>query len=441
MQVSLLDIVILVFSVVLVAHSFFNVYLALYAWSDPERIEQAKAPQEFRAPKHGFTVLLPCRNEEAVIGETIRRLARANYPTGLFELLVMCTPDDPKTIAAAQESIDRHGIANARVIVFDLPAGKSRGMNIGLAAAKHDLVTIFDSEDDVSADIFNIANTIFCEQYIDILQCGVQLMDFNSHWFSGHNVLEYFFWFKSRMHFYARSGIVPLGGNTVFFRRDDLREVGGWDEQGLTEDADIGIRLSLRGKRFGVMYDPRHVTREETPANVAAFIKQRTRWNQGFIQILAKKQWRKLESRKQMALLLYVLGGPSFMAAIFVSAPLIIAAGVLSKINIIVSLFAFLPLFLSWLALLIGLVGLHEFGKEQLARVRLRDYAIFALSFLPYQIVLAIAGVRAGVREMRGHTGWEKTAHAGNHRVDQTSDVSPVPVPVPVAATEAEVIA
>ena len=29
-------------------------------------------------------------------------------------------------------------------------------------------------------------------------------------------MLEYFFWFKSRMHYHAAVGMVPLGGNTVF---------------------------------------------------------------------------------------------------------------------------------------------------------------------------------------------------------------------------------
>lgn len=438
MQISVLDISILVFSMLLAAHSFFNVYLALYAWSDPERMEAAKAPVDFLPPQHGFTVLLPCRHEERVIGETIRRLSQANYPTDQFELLVLCTPDDGGTISAARDSIKKYKINNARVIVFDPPAGKSRGMNIGLSKAKFDLVTIFDSEDDVSPDIFNIANTVFRTQYIDVLQCGVQLMDFDSHWFSGHNVLEYFFWFKSRMHYYAKSGIVPLGGNTVFFRRDDLRAVGGWDEHGLTEDADIGIRLSLRGKRFGVMYDALHVTREETPADVTAFIKQRTRWNQGFIQILAKKQWKQLPQRKQIFLLLYVLGGPTFMAGVFVTAPIIILVGAFAKVNIVISLLAFLPLFLSWLALLIGIVGLHEFGREQQRKVKLRHYAVYTITFLPYQIVLAIASVRAVMREMRGNTGWEKTAHAGAHRVKDPAPAHTVtsPVPQPVLSVE-----
>ena len=118
---------------------------------------------------------------------------------------------------------------------------------------------------------------------VGVVQSGVQLMNFNDHWFGIHNCLEYFFWFKSRLHFYAQVGMIPLGGNTVFVRRELLERVKGWDEHCLTEDADIGLRLSVLGERIRVVYDSQHVTREETPDSVASFIRQRTRWQQGFL--------------------------------------------------------------------------------------------------------------------------------------------------------------
>ena len=69
----------------------------------------------------------------------------------------------------------------------------------------------------------------------------------------------------------------------------------GWDQECLTEDADIGIRLCADGgMRFRAIYDDHYVTREETPPTVGQFIKQRTRWNQGFLQILGKRDWLRL---------------------------------------------------------------------------------------------------------------------------------------------------
>lgn len=423
MLVDLLEIVLGFFAAVLIAQGLFNIYATLYAWDDTDRMRRAQAPQEFEKPEHGFTVLLPCRFEEAVIGETIRKLSQANYPKSKFELLVICTPDDEGTIKAARKAIREHKINNARVIVFDPPAGKSRGMNIGLSVAKHDLVTIFDSEDDVSPEIFNIANTFFIRRDIDVLQGGVQLMDYNSRWFSAHNVLEYFFWFKSRMHFHAKVGIVPLGGNTVFFRTSDLKEVGGWDEHGLTEDADIGIRLSLLGKKFDVMYDPVHVTKEETPPTVKVFIKQRTRWIQGFLQILAKKDWKKLPNFKQRALILYVLCAPVFMGAVIALTPLLVATGLLFKVSVVVSLLTFTPFFLSLLVMLISLIGMYEFGKDQKVKIKWYSYLWLAMTFIPYQILLTISAIRAWWREHTGSKGWEKTVHLGTHRAAAESVV------------------
>ncbi len=441
---SLLAVILALFALTLIAQSIFNLYSTLYAWDNAERMKAAQAPEVFSDRfKHSISVLLPCRHEEAVIGETIRKLSQANYPKKKLELLVICTPDDEATIAAAKKSIKEHKIRNAKIIIFELPAGKSRGMNIGLTYAKGEIITIFDSEDDVSPDIFNIANTLFVERDIDVLQCGVQLMDYNNHWYSAHNVLEYFFWFKSRMHFHAELGIVPLGGNTVFFRKSDLMEVGGWDEEGLTEDADIGIRLSLAGKKFGVMYDAKHVTREETPHTVKAFIKQRTRWNQGFLQIFNKSDWHGLPTFKQRALILYVLSAPVFMGIVILMSPLLIGIGLLFKLSVVVSLMTFLPMFLSIVAILASLIGLYEFGKDQNIKIKFRSYPWLVITFLPYQFLLTISAIRAYLRYRSGNHGWEKTTHLGAHRAQAVLSLVPVPIvdttePMRMTTEEAE---
>jgi len=49
---------------------------------------------------------------------------------------------------------------------------------------------------------------------------------------------------------------IPLGGTTVYFRRDLLEAVGGWDAHNVTEDADLGMRLSRFGYRTEVMPHP-----------------------------------------------------------------------------------------------------------------------------------------------------------------------------------------
>lgn len=431
---DILTTVVLAVAIVLLVQAVASLVQTLYIWDSPERIRAAGKPDTYERPKHGFTVLLPARHEEAVIGETLRKLGEARYPKHLVELMVICTADDTGTIEAAEDAARRHRLSNVTVLVFDGTPGKSRAMNLGLAAAKHDLVTIFDSEDDVSTEIFSIVNTLYQRRAIDVLQCGVQLMDHDSHWFSAHNVLEYFFWFKSRMHYFANEGAVPLGGNTVFFRASDLREVGGWDEHGLTEDADLGIRLSIAGKHFGVMYDAEHVTREEVPHSTRAFIKQRTRWNQGFLQILQKKDWLRLPTLRQIILIGSVLTAPTFMSIVIACAPIFILIGVTTKLPVLVSLLSFVPLMVAFVMLLTSVVGLYEFGKDQGLRIAPSRYLALIVSFIPYQGLLMVSAVRASYREVTGRRGWEKTVHTGSHRV---AAPAAQPALVPAMATEA----
>lgn len=416
MPETLVYLIILVPTFLLLIQSVISLYQTLYIWDDPDRILKSGAPKKYEKPEHGFSVLLPARHEAEVIGHTLINLSRANYPKSRLELLVICTEDDTETIKAAKSAIRAHKIRNAKVVTFGGEPGKSKGMNIGVGVAKHNIITIFDSEDDVSPDIFHIANSLMLKKGYDVLQCGVQLMDFRSKWFSAHNVLEYFFWFKSRMHYYARINSVPLGGNTVFFKKSDLEEVGGWDEHGLTEDADIGIRLSARGKKFGAMYDARHVTKEECPHSVASFIKQRTRWNQGFLQIIKKNEWKRLPKVKQLLLVMYVLTAPSYMAIVIFSAPVLITLGLITKLSVIVSLLTFIPVLLMLVALTVNLIGLHEFGRDQKLKIRMWDYLRLILTFIPYQIMLVVSALRALTRELKGNRGWEKTAHFGTHR-------------------------
>jgi cellulose synthase/poly-beta-1,6-N-acetylglucosamine synthase-like glycosyltransferase len=210
--------------------------------------------------------------------------------------------------------------------------------------------------------------------------------------------------------------MIPLGGNTVFVRRDMLEKLGGWDEHCLTEDADLGIRLSLAHARVRIIYDDEYVTREETPHTIEQFIKQRTRWNQGFIQILFKKEWMKLDKLSQRLLALYVLILPEIQALFALLIPVSIGMVFLAKFPLWMAMFTFLPLYCFVLAVFTDLVGLHEFLKAHKRKWSWREAAITALAFFPYQWILGIGALRAVYRYIRGASNWEKTRHIGQHR-------------------------
>ncbi len=224
-MLDLIYAVLVLVSLLVTVQSAHTLYLTLYTWDRPPA--EARAPDQFKPPGLSFTVMLPARQEEDVIQATIGRVAESNYPQDLIQVLVICRADDQGTIDKAEEKISelrRHGLRNVEMVVFrDEPINKPHGLNAALPHAAKDVLAIFDAEDDIHPDIFNVVNTVMEEEEVKVVQGGVQLMNFNSSWYSALNVLEYFFWFKSRLHYHARLGAIPLGGNTVFFDREPYR--------------------------------------------------------------------------------------------------------------------------------------------------------------------------------------------------------------------------
>jgi glycosyltransferase XagB len=401
----------------MVFQAIFNIRLRLYIWEKPEHAWLNHAPTVYQDPCLSFTILLPAKNEERVYRETIQKVYDLNYPKELMQIIAICREDDPGTIGEAQAKIDELGDPNVQLLIYnDYPITKPHGLNLGLQVARGDVVTIFDAEDEPHPDILNIMNTTMLNEDVDAVQSGVQLMNHNTRWFSFLNVLEYFFWFKSSMHFYANTGITPLGGNTVFVRRELMEQLGGWDEYCLTEDADLGIRLSLAHARIRIIYEDEFVTREETPHTIRQFIKQRTRWNQGFIQIFLKWEWLKLPKLSQRLLAFYVLILPELQALFAILIPVAIVMFILVKFPLWLAMFTFLPLYCLVLGIFLDLAGLHEFLKAHKRKWRWHEALILVLAFFPYQWMLSIGALRAVYRSIRGASDWEKTVHIGQHR-------------------------
>lgn len=415
---SLVVAFVVVVSLLLVAQALFSLWLNIYTWDHPERMAVTQGPSSFQRPELAFTVLLPARHEEAVIAETIRKVASTDYPSDLLEIRVVCHEDDEGTIAAAERAVVAGGFLNAGVETFaGTVINKPRGLNIGLERTSHEVVCIFDAEDDVHPDIFNVVNTVMLEERVGVVQAGVQLINARDRWFSVHNCLEYFFWFKSRLHFHANVGMVPLGGNTVFMRRDLVERVGGWDEACLTEDADIGIRLSALGERIRVVYHPEWVTQEETPQSISALIKQRTRWHQGFLQVLGKGDWRRLPGWPRRVLALLTLGAPLMDAALVSSLPFVIAASLFVRVPVPVALLSLAPLYAVMFQAAASSVAVLLFAKDFGIKLPIRTLLRLPLTYLPYQWLLGVSAVRAVARQVQRQSNWEKTEHVGAHRI------------------------
>lgn len=384
----------------------------VHAWRTPNSLNESRFADDGLEPIYSISLIVPARHEEAVLERTLARLVTADHPD--FEVIVVVGDDDLATRQVAERMVVRHPDL-IRVVVDDSwPKNKPKALNAALPHCRGTVTGVFDAEDDVHPALLRRVDQCLQKTQADIVQAGVQLMNFRSSWLTVHNVLEYYFWFRSRLHLHAHQRFVPLGGNTVFIRTETLRAVDGWDPDCLAEDCELGVRLSTLGARTEVFYEPELVTCEECPPTIAAFLRQRTRWNQGYLQTLSKGYWHRLPAW-QRALGAYILAMPYVLAVAWLLIPIAIGTAVVSKVPVPITLISFLPVLPILSLLVVEVAGLGEFCREYGERPSFRDYVRLVVGLPLYQAVLTFAAARAVTREARGARGWEKTTHLGLH--------------------------
>ena len=227
------------------------------------------------------TVLVPLFHETRVLPRLINRLSRLTWPRELLDILLVVEEHDLATRAA----LDREDLPRwMRVVVVpDAPLKtKPRALNYAMLFARGAIIGVYDAED--APEPNQIHRVVRCFQNgPPNLACVQGVLDFynaRSNWLSRCFTIEYATWFRIILPGMQRLRLaVPLGGTTLFFRRDILEKLGGWDAHNVTEDADLGIRLARHGYFTQLLGT---VTLEEANCRAIPWVKQRSRWLKGY---------------------------------------------------------------------------------------------------------------------------------------------------------------
>ena len=370
-----------------------------------------------QTPTNTFSLIIPARNEPEVIGRTILSLSAIKYPRDLYEVLVIIRADDYQTILATEQAIKEANAHNIRIVQIDGEAhNKAYSLNIGLHLAKNQIIGVFDAEDEPNPNILQKVNDyLLSNPSTSVVQAPVHLINLSSSWYSSLNAIEYYYWFRSVLPYLATKKVVPLGGNTIFIKKEIYTLVGTYDESCLTEDADLGIRLASKNISVGIIDDPRLATCEETPGNELGVIHQRSRWDQGYLQVLGKGDWGNL-SITQRFYAGYTLTQPLFRHLSFLNMIFSPAIAILGHIPLTIALLSFVPGYFLILQLGLYMLGLNSLAKLHHLHLSPWRYLATLIAFIPYQALLTLASFRAIGKISIGNTSWDKTEHKNSHR-------------------------
>ena len=270
------------------------------------------------------SLLVPLYREEDIAATLVKHLSRLDYPPERLDVLLITEADDATTHKALNAA---HLPPAWRVLTVPpgSPRTKPRALNFALNFARGEIVGVYDAEDRPDRDqITRVANRFAaCPPNVACLQGRLDYFNARHNLMSRLFALEYAGWFRVMLPGVQHLGlVVPLGGTTQFLRRDLLIAVGGWDAHNVTEDAELGLRLARRGYRTEILDT---TTYEEANAAVLPWIRQRARWQKGYMMTWAMAMraplslWRDLGALRFVALQVQLLGA----VAGFLTAPLL----------------------------------------------------------------------------------------------------------------------
>lgn len=96
------------------------------------------------------SVIIAARNEESNIGRRIENLLVQDYPSEMFEIVVISDGSTDSTSAIVQSLIDgleagKTGTVRLKLLTHDINRGKPAALNAGLEAARGDFIVFTDS--------------------------------------------------------------------------------------------------------------------------------------------------------------------------------------------------------------------------------------------------------------------------------------------------------
>ena len=255
--------------------------LALAGLALWKRMKGLGVPAPADGPPPVVTVLIPAFNEEKVIVATVERILSSDYPD--MDVLVIDDGSKDHTAYITRS----HFMNDKRVNVLSIPnGGKANALNVGLANARGEVVVALDADTQFERTTISRLVRWFSDPEIGAVAGNAKVgnrINMITRW----QALEYIVAQNlERRALSALDTLTVVPGAVGAWRRDVLRELGGFPVDTLAEDQDLTIAIQTRGYR--VQFDPTAVAWTEAPATVKGLAKQRFRWAYGTLQCLWK---------------------------------------------------------------------------------------------------------------------------------------------------------
>jgi 1,2-diacylglycerol 3-beta-glucosyltransferase len=246
------------------------------------RQEQDSLFEENRENWPYVSLLVAAKNEEAVIGNLVKDICNLDYPNTRYELWAIDDNSTDKTPMVLAELAREYEQVKVFTRGPNATGGKSGALNQVLPLTKGEIVAVFDADARVNPELLQKVLPRFKRPKVGAVQVRKAIANASlNFWTKGQSTEMAFDSFLQEQRI-AIGGIGELRGNGQFVRRAALENCGGWNEQTITDDLDLTIRLHLHDWDIDFLTEP--PVKEEGVTNFVALWNQRSRWAEGGYQ-------------------------------------------------------------------------------------------------------------------------------------------------------------
>ena len=227
--------------------------------------------------KYSISAIIPAFNEEDSIEKTVMSVYLQDYPKELFEIIVVNDGSKDNTKKICQK-LEKKGIIK---LINKTNGGKANAVNTGISKAKNELIYIIDADSYAEKNSFNSLIGYFDDPKIAAVSSSMKVKKKLS-FFEKMQWVEYSLsiLFRKVQSMFNSMYVTPGPGS--IYRKSVIEEIGGFNEETLTEDMEIAFNIQSHG--YIIENSLNSVVYTSTPFILTDLLNQRKRWYSGYFE-------------------------------------------------------------------------------------------------------------------------------------------------------------
>jgi len=238
--------------------------------------------KEFSQNIPTLDILVAARDEQNVIARLVERLFKLDYPADKLKIYIIDDGSIDNTPSILKKLSHKYDKLNIIRRSKNAGGGKSGALNHALKSISGEWVFILDADAQLKNDTLRRILSFAQNGSWSAVQLRKSVLNTSKNFLTTCQGIEMAMDAYFQLGRLYSAGISELRGNGQLVRKDILLSCGSFNENTVTDDLDLSVRLILSQSKIGILWDP--PVMEEAVEDIFALFRQRQRWAEGGLQ-------------------------------------------------------------------------------------------------------------------------------------------------------------